>query len=74
MNNREFSLNQNFLLVYFHKFRTRLWFWILIGISVMYIFFMVAQNLIIIIGGFFLGIYLHNFFNKNKNNLDEQII
>lgn len=74
MNNREILLNQNFLLVYFDKFRTRLWFWILIGISVMYIFFMIAQNLIIIIGGFFLGIYLYNFFNKNKNNLDEQII
>ena len=47
----------------FDKLKTQLWFWILLGIMLMYIFFMIAKNLIIIIGGFFLGVYLYNFFN-----------
>ena len=59
---------ENIFTKYFGEYKNYLWFWIVIGIIIVYILFTTAQNMIVIIGGFFLGLYLNNLFNKNKNS------
>jgi len=45
--------------------RTKPWAWALGGILIMYIFFHVAQGLIVVVGGSALGLYLYNLYGRD---------